>query len=124
MLMHKARLLSWVWHAFTGTSFVTLHICFECDFQAGTNVIMSSADARELVVTRLSKLHQLLEGRGHTCNDYRNLITPDGLLDVLLLLFDECSKDSVASRSRHARAFIEKCEFNWLNTVVVVETSV
>lgn len=92
--------------------------------QTGASVVMSSTDSRELVVTRLSKLHQLLEGRGLTCSEHRNLITPDGLLDVLLLLFDECSKDSVASKSRHARAFIEKCEFKWLNAVVVVKASV
>jgi len=87
----------------------TLHTLYEM-FVVGLE--MSSSDCGELVVTRLSKLHQMLEGRSLACGDYKNLLCPDGLIDVLLVLFDECSKDSVYSKSRHAKAFVEKCELN------------
>lgn len=70
---------------------------------------MSSGDTKEPVVTRLSKLCQILEGRGLSCNEYKNLLSPDGLIDTLLVLYDECSKESVSSRSRYAKSFVQKC---------------
>jgi citron Rho-interacting kinase len=68
-------------------------------------------EGRESIVTRLSKLNQLLVGRGSSLSVCKSLVSHDGLLDALLVLYDECSKD-LMTKNQHTATFVKKCELS------------
>jgi len=68
-----------------------------------------SSQPVESISSRLSKLNRLLIGRS-SVTENKTLVTRDGLLDVLFLLFEECNQDYLA-RNQYVTAFTGKCKY-------------
>uniref|UniRef100_UPI00358F69EE citron Rho-interacting kinase isoform X2 n=1 Tax=Myxine glutinosa TaxID=7769 RepID=UPI00358F69EE len=59
------------------------------------------------ISSRLLRLNQTVQGRGVQPHQLRYLATRDGLLDSLLVLFDECSRPGLMAND-YVESFIEK----------------
>ena len=61
------------------------------------------------IATKTSQLNQLFLGR--TKNDeLRSSLAREGLLDALVVLYEECCHDQL-KRDKHVAAFVQKCEY-------------
>ena len=70
---------------------------------------MASLQAHPICV-RNSYLHHILLGRRHLFEGVteQRQLTKDGLIDALLVLFDECNNEK-SKRDLSVATFIEKC---------------
>ena len=60
----------------------------------------------EVITTRLSRLNQLFAGK--TSNEvHRALASREGLLDALIVLYDECKH---LPRNKYVEVFLKKCK--------------
>jgi len=81
---------------------------------------MMAADDHESILARLSRLNQLLDGRGLVTEELKTLVSRDGLLDILFALYDECTKD-VFTRNRYVTSFVKKCMSPYCYTLIVAK---
>lgn len=65
---------------------------------------------REPIAVRSTKLNHLVLGRGGGTWAERHLAGRDSLLDALLALYEECSREQLR-RDKNVALFLEKCEF-------------
>ena len=57
---------------------------------------------------RLSRLNQLFVGKAGS-GGWRTHIAREGLLDALLVLYEECTQEELR-RDKHVSAFVDKCK--------------
>ncbi|XP_033104985.1 citron Rho-interacting kinase-like [Anneissia japonica] len=62
--------------------------------------------ATEPVVSRLTKLNQLIQNKTKD-NGLQSLLAKEGLLDALLVLYDECNQENL-TRDKHISLFVQK----------------
>jgi hypothetical protein len=63
----------------------------------------------ENIEKRIEVLDGLVAGSVLTDDILTSLTTRDGLLDALLVLYEECSHDYLIKKNKHVSAFIRKC---------------
>jgi len=73
-------------------------------------IVMETVESKEPIAVRLARLNQLITGRSSLILEQKSLLNHDGLLDSLLVLYDECSSEYLA-RNQYAASFVKKCEF-------------
>lgn len=71
---------------------------------------MEASVEKESISFRLTKLNQLLAGRSSLSLPHKSLLSCDGLLDSLFVLFDECSCEYLA-RNQYVSSFVKKCKY-------------
>jgi len=62
--------------------------------------------SREPISVRIARLNNLFLGRAGAGNTH--YVGREGLLDALILLYDECNND-ILKKDRNIAIFIEKC---------------
>lgn len=82
-------------------------------------VAMEASVEKESISFRLTKLNQLLAGRSSLSLPHKSLLSCDGLLDSLFVLFDECSCDYLA-RNQYVSAFVKKCKYLFVFSFIVL----
>lgn len=65
----------------------------------------------EPIIKRILQLHSLISSGGLEAGQHGALVGQEGLLDALLVLYEECSKDYL-KREENVTTFINKCEFS------------
>ncbi|XP_052093573.1 LOW QUALITY PROTEIN: citron Rho-interacting kinase-like [Mytilus californianus] len=63
----------------------------------------------ESITNRIQVLDGFVKGQVETDDVHTSLLTRDGLMDSLLVLFDECSHDNLM-KNKHVAAFVKKYE--------------
>lgn len=70
------------------------------------------------ISARTARLNSLILGHGATLPDgsdgfdipLETAVSREGLLDSLLVLYDECSKDVIKKKDKNVADFVTKCE--------------
>lgn len=65
----------------------------------------------EPIIRRIRRLHTLVSSGGLEAGQHGALVGQEGLLDALLVLYEECNKDYL-KREENITTFINKCEFS------------
>ena len=73
----------------------------------------------EDIEKRIEILNSLVAGSVLTDDIITSLTTRDGLLDALLVLYEECSHDYLVTKNKHVAAFVRKCKNKVLSFVIL-----
>ena len=73
----------------------------------------------EDIEKRIEVLNSLVAGSVLTDDIITSLTTRDGLLDALLVLYEECSHDYLVTKNKHVAAFVRKCKNEVLSFVIL-----
>jgi hypothetical protein len=63
----------------------------------------------ESITNRIQVLDGLIKGQVDSDDIHTSLLTRDGLLDSLLLLYEECGHENLM-KNKHVAAFVRKCK--------------
>ena len=78
---------------------------------------MMESDSGESIAVRVSKLNQLFVGRAGQFLEHKALASREGLLDALVVLYEECSTDHLMKNDYIAN-FVKKCKnWQWKNMI-------
>lgn len=70
---------------------------------------MAESDLGESIAVRVSKMNQLFVGRAGQLLEHKALVSREGLLDALLVLFEECCSDHLM-KNEYITNFVKKCK--------------
>ena len=82
--------------------------CDMCDTtRRAASVAPTAAGGGESIRARVARLNQLLSGQAYDLT-HQVLVGQEGLLDTLVVLYDECCCPSLA-KNQYIAAFVNKC---------------
>ena len=68
----------------------------------------TAANYENSVASRIAKLDQLFQGKSSLV-EHKSIVGKDGLLDGLLLLYEECNNDTLM-KNKFIAEFVKKCK--------------